>query len=202
MADFSVLSNFGVRYFLMDFETGTTLKASTIEFAADGKSLGVADQVLLKTDEITDVLSCSVGEVAKDVKTFKTLNGDGWDSAVSLGQSLAEGQISLIRTGTGNPYTGGTNGETYNRLRKWMMSAAATGGSNAPKALVEIVPRGGSSYEGTIYRCVPTSFNPGEKNTSDGQEYGISVQPFGGPVAVVPTASNTTGQAFTISNPT
>lgn len=201
MADFTVLSNFGVRYFLMPFATGSTATAGTIVLSADGKSLGAAAQGIPTAAELEDVLSCSIGEVSKDVKTFRTLNSDGWESAVSLGQALSEGSMSLIRTGTGNPYVGAESGSTYNKLRKWMADAAATGGSNAPKAILEIVPRGGSSYEGTIYRCVPTNFDPGERNTSDGQEYSISVQPFGCPISVVPTASSTSGQAFTISNP-
>lgn len=206
MANYTVLSNFGVRYFLCTLEEGAAASATktsgTIKIATDNKLITAA-QDLLAADEITDVLSCSVGEFSKDVKTFKTLAGDGWDSAVSLGQALSEGNISLIRTGTGDKFTGAAAGSTYNRLRAWMMDAAATGGSNAPKALVEVVPRGGTDYEATVYRCCPTSFDPGERNTSDGQEYSISVQPFGNPVpAASVSVSSATGTLFTISGPT
>ena len=179
MADYSVLSNFGVRYFLAD--------------VADVFSSGVLKSSVLLTagEEITDVLSCDVGEISKEVKTFKTLNGDGWDSAVPLGQSVSEGNMSLIRTGTGQYSSSGTT--SYDRLRAWMESAAAAGGATAAKALVEVVPRGqdvnsgtGATgthtiFDATAYIVTPTRFNPGERNTSDGQEYSISFQPYGKP---------------------
>ena len=209
MAEYNVLSNFGVRYFLMDLQEGAAAAASAVSgsilVTADNKLITAA-QSLLDTKEITDVLSCNPGTIDKDMKKFRTLNGDGWESAVALGQSISEGSMDLIRTGQGNAYTGLSGATaTYNRLRDWVLQSAAQGGAQAGKALVEVVPRGYSGatpvYEATVYRVVPTSFNPGEKNTSDGQEYGISFQTFGGPIAATPTASAVAGTAFTIVNP-
>lgn len=179
--DVQVLSNFGVRYFLIDVvtidkTTGTTVSASA---------------------EIADVLSCNPGTINKDVKTFKTLNGGGWDSAVSLGQSLSEGSMSLIRTGQGNAFEGGDDDSTatYNKLKAWVYNATKDGGVNAEKLLIEVVPRGkvsGSAvYEGTAYHVVPTSFDPGERNTADGQEYSINFQGYGEPQPLDVSVSGT-----------
>lgn len=193
MADYSVLSNFGVRYFLEPMVAGSPDDRVTTDnqnFKTNAK---------LKTEyEITDVLSCNVGEINKDVKTFKTLNGDGWDSAVPLGQNMSEGNMSLIRTGTGAYSSSGT--ATFDRLRKWMLESAQAGGSTAARCLVEVVPRGGTVYEATGYIVVPTKFNPGEKNTSDGQEYDISFQAYGAPIIATSVAtSSTSGEAFTLN---
>lgn len=169
--DVQVLSNFGVRYFLIDVKTIDSATGVTVS----------------DSDEINDVLSCNPGTINKDVKTFKTLNGGGWDSAVSLGQSLGEGNMSLIRTGHGNPFEGGADSSsaTYNKLKAWVYNATRDGGTNAEKLLIEIVPRGKVSenyvYEGTAYHVVPTNFDPGERNTTDGQEYSINFQGYGEP---------------------
>lgn len=164
--DVQVLSNFGVRYFLTTTAPTTTLADVT-------------------ANEIKDVLSCNPGSINKDVKTFKTLNGGGWDSAVSLGQSLSEGNMSLIRTGQGDVFDGDDESSTYNKLKTWVYKATAEGGANAERYLIEVVPRGKSAgsavYEGTAYHVVPTAFDPGEKNTSDGQEYSINFQGYGEP---------------------
>lgn len=196
MADYSVLSNFGVRYFLMDYKEGT--------IAEDGKIV-INNNALVGTStdligEILDVLECNPGAISKDVKTFKTLNCDGWDSAVPLGQSIGEGSMSLIRTGTGNVFGVTASNDTFNKLKSWMMSATASGGVNAAKALVEVVPRG-TAYEATVYRCVPTNFDNGAKTTSDGQEYSISFQAFGKPIPAVATVDSS-DNSVSIANPT
>lgn len=199
MADYSVLSNFGVRYFLMS--TGDAL-------GTDGKSLK-ANLQLTSGDELTDVLSCNVGEISKEVKTFKTLNGDGWDSAVPLGQSVGEGNMSLIRVGEGQYNSSGTT--AYDKLRAWVTAATAAGGATAARVLVEVVPRGteantgtGASgthpiYDATGYLVTPTRFNPGERNTSDGQEFDVSFQPYGAPMTSNAYSTIAAGTAFTKS---
>lgn len=194
MSDFTVLSNFGVRYFLMDFVESSTAVSGKV--AINGEELASSFQC---TNELLDVLSCNPGAITKDIKRFKTLNGGGWDSAVSLGQSVGAGSLSLIRTGMGNVFGATGSNDTFNTLKSWIYGATANGGSNAPKALIEIVPRGGTSYEATIYRCVPTEFNPGSRTTSDGQEYGIGFQTMGAPIKGVATLSS---GAFTVNNPT
>ena len=197
MADYSVLSNFGVRYFLLDVADA---------LATSGKALK-ADLQLATDNELTDVLSCNVGEISKEVKTFKTLNGDGWDSAVPLGQSVGEGSMSLIRVGEGQYSASGTS--AYDKLRKWVTDATAAGGATAAKVLVEVVPRGSEAnsggtgthpiYDSTGYLVVPTRFNPGERNTSDGQEFDVSFQPYGAPMTSNAYSTLAAGTAFTKS---
>lgn len=199
MADYSVLSNFGVRYFLL-----TTTNA----LATGGNALK-SDLQLLSSNELTDVLSANLGEISKDVKTFKTLNGGGWDSAVPLGQSVGEGSMNLIRVGEGNYSSSGTT--SYDRLRKWVSDATSTGGSTSAMVIVEVVPRGteantGSGatgshpiYDATGYLVTPTRFNPGERNTDNGQEFDISFQAYGAPMTSNAYSTLAAGTAFTKS---
>lgn len=184
--EISVLSNFGVRYFLEDVSTIITSGHIATSAATSA------------ANEIKYVLSCNVGEINKDVKTFKTLNGNGWDSAVPLGQSISEGSMNLIRVGS--DIFNGTDDDNYGKLKKWVLDATKAGGATAAKALVEIVPRGMTSgstpeeqYEATVYVVVPTKFNPGERNTDDGQEFDISFQPYGAPIPCTVTKGSSDG---------
>lgn len=152
------------------------------------------------THELEGCISENLGQVTKDIQTYKTLDGNGWDTIVSLGQSQAEATLSFIRTGTGNIYTGQGEGDsTYTTLKNWSDNSTAQGGSNAPMCLVEVLPRG-TGYEGTCYYVVPTSFTPNERNTTDGQLFDVGVQPFGPPVPVVVTKGE--DGIFTFAKPT
>ena len=197
MADYSVLSNFGVRYFLL----------TTDDALASGGAALKSDLQLSSGVELTDVLSASLGEISKDVKTFKTLNGGGWDSAVPLGQSVSEGSMNLIRVGEGNYSPGGTS--TYDRLRNWVTAATSTGGSTSAMVIVEVVPRGTEAntgttgthpiYDATGYLVTPTKFNPGERNTDNGQEFDISFQAYEAPMTSNAYSTIAAGTAFSKS---
>lgn len=197
MADYSVLSNFGVRYFLL---------TPTAALATGGNALKT-DLQLSSGNELTDILSANLGEISKDVKTFKTLNGGGWDSAVPLGQSISEGSMNLIRVGEGNYSSSGTS--TYDRLRKWVSDATSTGGATSAMVIVEVVPRGTEAnsggtgthpiYDATGYLVTPTRFNPGERNTDNGQEFDISFQAYGAPMTSNAYSTLAAGTAFTKS---
>ena len=197
MADYSVISNYGVRYFLL----------TTTDALATGENALKTDLQLLTSDELTDVLSANLGEISKDVKTFKTLNGGGWDSAVPLGQSVSEGSMNLIRVGEGNYSSSGTT--SYDKLRKWVTDATSTGGSTSAKVLVEVVPRGTEAnsggtgthpiYDANAYLVTPTKFNPGERNTDNGQEFDISFQEYGAPMTSNAYSTLAAGTAFTKS---
>lgn len=164
--EYFALSNFGVRLWFEAYVNSDAVPSTG-------------------THELEGCLSENLGGITKDVQTYKPLNGNGWDTIVSLGQSQAEATLSFIRTGTGDVYTGEGEGESaYTTLKKWVDNATQAGGSNAPMCIVETVPRGNGTYEGTCYYVVPTSFTPGERNTTDGQLFDVGVQPFGPPVAV------------------
>lgn len=165
--DYFYLSNFGVRYLLLDYTD-----ANTIPSEATVK------------DEIQGVYSCSLGEINKEVTKKRTLNGNGWETIAALGNSQSDGTFELIRLGVGNPYVGNAGDDTYTKLKDWFMKATANAGSSSPKVIVEIVPRGGTDFEGTVYYVIPTTWGPGTKDTENGQEYSFTVSPFGPPVPV------------------
>lgn len=187
--EYFTLSNFGVRYFLKDYTDSDTVPA------AAGPS-----------DELDSVLSADIGSFSKDVKAYKPLNGNGWDIIASLGQSQDDASFDLVRTGTGDAYVGTAGSSTYTKLRKWFMDAAAQGGNNSPKCIVEVVPRGGSTpaYEGTCFYVVPKNWGPGAKDTDTGQEYSITVSPFGPPQPVTVThtpAAGSTPESWAFAKP-
>lgn len=168
MSDYFTLSNFGVRYFLEAYTDSNTVPATG-------------------TNEMDGVISCTLGEVTKDIKRYKTLNGNGWDVVAALGQSQGDGSFDLVRLGEGDAYDGTAGTSTYTKLKKWFMDSAAEGGSVAPKTIVEVVPRGDGDYEGTVYYVIPNKWGAGRKDTETGQEYNFTVTPFGPQVPVTVT---------------
>lgn len=163
--DYFVLSNFGIRYFIDDFTNTDTVPSS----AGSAK-------------EITSVLSCDIGGFSKDVKKYRALNSNGWESIASLGQSQDDATFDCVREGTGDPYTGSAGSSTYTKIKDWFMKATAQGGANSPKCIIEVIPRGSGQFEGTCYYCIPNNWKPGTKDTDSGQEYSFTVSPFGAPV--------------------
>lgn len=185
MSDYFVLSNFGVRYFLEDYVDSNTIPSAG-------------------THELEGVISCSLGEINKDVKKYKTLNGNGWDSIAPLGQSQGDGTFELIRMGTGDPYVGTASSSTYTKLKKWFMDSTAEGGSVSPKCIIEVLPRGNNTYEGICYYVIPAKWGPGKKDTETGQEYSFDVSPFGPQKPVVVTytpAAGETPESWAFSEP-
>lgn len=177
MAEYFVLSNFGVRYFMFAYSaTGAVPSSSTVG------------------TEIKDVISCSLGGVSKENTKYRTLNGNGWEQIATLGNSQEDAEFQLLRTGSGSDtvYDGDAGSTTFQALRHWMMSATAGAGSEAPKMIIECLPRGAGVYEGTLYNVVPSSFNPSTRDTDTGQEYSMTVSPFGPPVPVSVTYTAST----------
>ena len=167
--EYFILSNFGVRYFLKDYTDSDTVPSPA------GPS-----------DEITSVLSCDLGGFSKEVKKYRTLNSNGWESIAPLGQSQDDATFELIREGEGDAYSSaGTT--TYSKLKTWCLNNNA-GGSASKKCIIEVVPRGMNGntpvYEGTCYVVIPSQWKPGTKDVETGQEYSITVSPFGPPIPV------------------
>lgn len=173
--EYFVMSNFGVRYFLSDYVDSDTVPAT-----------------VGPTDEITSVLSCDIGTFTKENTKYRTLNGSGWESIATLGNSSEDATFSCIREGTGGIYTGQGTGSTYAMIKNWFMLATKGAGAQAPKCIVEVTPRGNNQYEGTCYYVVPNQWQPGTKDTETGQEYSFTVSPFGPQniVAVTYTAAS------------
>ena len=92
-----ILSNFGVRYFLEDFIDENTVP-----------SVG--------TNELKGILSCSLGTITKETRRYKTLDGDGWDSIVTLGQTQEDATFEAIRLADGDIYEGDNGSSLCTRL--------------------------------------------------------------------------------------
>lgn len=181
--EYFLLSNFGVRYFMTDYENSAVVPAS----------VGAAD-------EITSVLSCDLGSFSKEVKKYRTLNGNGWESIAPLGQSSDDATFECVREGVGNPYVGTDGVTTYQKIKNWFMNSTKNGGETTPKVIVEIVPRGGTpdAFEGTAYYVIPNNWKPGTKDTETGQEYSFTVSPFG-PQKPLSVSYNAANDTFSIS---
>ena len=160
--DYFVLSNFGVRYFKLPYTDSNTVPASA---AAE--------------NEITSVISCDLGQFTKENTKYRTLNSNGWESVAPLGNSAEDGTFECIREGTGGAYAGAAGETTYTRIKDWFMKATAGAGVASPACIIEVVPRGNDTYEGTCYYVIPNQWTPGTKDTETGQEYSFSVTPFG-----------------------
>lgn len=174
--DYFVLSNFGVRYFLKDYTDSNTIPASATA-----------------ADEITSVISCDLGTFTKENTKYRTLNSNGWESIAPLGNSSEDATFECVREGTGNPYTGTPGTTSYQKIKDWFMKATAGAGVSSPKCIVEVVPRGNDSFEGTCYYVIPNQWTPGAKNTENGQEYSFSVSPFGPQTPLVVTHTPASG---------
>lgn len=163
--EYFVLSNFGVKYFMETYVDTDTVPATG-------------------TNEIKDILNCTLGEVTKDVKRYKTLGGNGWDSLATLGQSQEDATFDCIRSGSGDAYDGTAGTSSYTKIRDWFMKSTAQGGQTSPKVIIEVIPRADGVFEGTAFYVVPSKWAPGTRDTETGQEYSFDVTPFGPQVAV------------------
>lgn len=178
--EYDILSWYASRYFLKDLASGEKYDGDHVPTTAGA------------SDEITDVLTCNLGQLNKDIQGYRTLGGNGYEAKASLGNSQSDATIELVRAGQGDAYAGAVGSSTYTKLRHWQMTASAAGGSNSPKCIVEVIPRGNNVWEGTCYYCHPTNFNPGERNGDSGQTYSIDVSPFGPPIPLTVTYDSTT----------
>ena len=181
--EYFILSNFGVRYFMKDYVDSDPANMS-------GLSSGM--------DEITSVLSCDLGPFSKDVKKYRTLNGNGWESIAPLGQSSDDATFECVREGTGAPYVGADGVTTYQRIKNWFMNSTKNGGETTAKYIYEVIPRGNGSYEGTCYCVIPNKWTPGTKDTETGQEFQFTVSPFG-PQTPCEVSYNSSNDTFTFA---
>lgn len=175
MADYFVLSNFDTHYFLEDYTDSNTVPAEG-------------------TTELDGLIGVNIGGLSKDTKTYKTLNGNGWDDVAALGQSQDEATFDAVREGDGNAYDGTSGSATYNRVKNWVLNSVTQGGTTSPKCIVEVIPRGENVYEGTCYYVIPSKFTPGKKDTEGAQEYSFEVKPFGPQVPLTVTHTAAAGE--------
>lgn len=186
--EYFIMSYFGTRYFMFDYTDSDTIPTDS----ADGQ-------------EITSVISCDIGSFTKENTKYRTLNGNGWESIAPLGNSSEDATFECVREGTGGVYGAAAPTSTYAIIKQWFMEATAGAGKGSPKAIVEIIPRGGAgaeAYEGSCYFVVPNQWTPGNKDTETGQEYSFSVSPFGPQIPLVATyvpATDDTPEHFTFT---
>lgn len=183
--EYFVLSNVGTRYFKLAYTDSDTVPASATS-----------------DDEITSVISCNIGTFNKETTKYRTLNGNGWESIATLGNSSDDATFECVREGTGDVYSGVAGDSSYTRIKNWFMQATRGAGVASPACIVEVTPRGGTGeteYEGTCYFVVPNQWSPGTKDTETGQEYSFTVSPFGPqiPLKVTHTAGATDTWSFT-----
>lgn len=166
--NYFALSNFGTHYFLEDFVDSDTVPAS----------------VQVGTNEFEGIISCSSFNLQKNTQKYNTLDGNGWESVVALGNQMEDLEFEAIRLGTGNVYNGTAGTSTFTLIEEWFMGATAGAGNASPKTLIEIIPRGAGTemvYEATAFNVIPKAFNGGAKNTDDGQLFNFTLSPFGPP---------------------
>jgi hypothetical protein len=173
--EYFVMSNFGVRYFFEAYTDSSTVPATG-------------------TKEIMDVLTNNLGQITKDTKKYKTLGGNGWDTVAALGQAQEDATFECVRGGTGDIYDGDAGTSTYTMIKDWFMKATAQGGIASAKCIVEVLPRGNGTFEGTCYYVVPSKWAPGKRDTETGQEYNFDITPFGPQVPVTVTYTPAVGE--------
>lgn len=164
------LSNFGYHLFVEPFENSDTIPASL-------------------SHEVSGILSVDLGGITKNVQAYHTLDGNGFETVVSLGQAVDDGVISCLRTGEGDIYLNEEiEGSAFSYFSKWIDESTEQGGANSERWLVEVVPRG-TGYEAKAYAVIPQNFKPGTKSADGGQTFSLTVKPFGRPVPVKVTES-------------
>lgn len=167
--NYFALSNFGVRYFLETFTDSETVPATLTE----------------GTNEFEGIISCTSFDLQKNVQKYKTLNGNGWESVVALGNQMSDLEFQAIRLGAGGVYDGSKGTTTYNLIKEWFLGATSGAGNASPMSLVEITPRGAGEdkvFEAMVFNVIPNAFNGGEKNTDDGQLFNFTLSTFGPPI--------------------
>lgn len=182
--DYFVLSNFGVRYFKLPFTDSDTVPGTATT-----------------KDEITSVISCEFGAFSKENKKYRTLNGNGWEAVAPLGNSAEDGTFECVREGTGDAYSGKAGTSTYTKIKDWFIKATNGAGVKSPACIVEVLPRGNNTYEGTLWYVVPNNWGPGTKDTESGQEYSFTVTPLGPQVPLTVTYNNSqeSGESWTFA---
>lgn len=163
--EYFVLSNFDTHLFLANYTDSATIPASGTE--------------------LTNVLPFTPPSVDKEVRKYRTLDGNGWESVAALGQAQGDMTLNFLRAGTGDTFDGTAKTSTYSVLKAWVLGSVAQGGETAPKCVILVRPRG-TAYEGVCYYVIPKTFADGEIG-ENGQEYSVTVTPFGPPVPVAVT---------------
>lgn len=178
--EYFVLGNFDVHAFLEDYVDSDTIPTSG-------------------TNELDGLLPFTPPGVTKDVARYRIMNANGWEALAPLGQSQSDCTVNLLRTGTGDVFIGATAASTYSKVKSWALSHAAQGGQAVPKCFVVVRPRSfdSTSYEGVCYFVIPSGFADGEIG-ENGQEYSVTVSPFGPPIPIKVTK---TGNTYTFSKP-
>ena len=169
--EYFVLSNYDTHLFLAKYTDSATIPSSGTE--------------------LTGVLPFTPPTVDKEVRKYRTLDGNGWESVAALGQAQGDMTLNFLRTGTGDTYDGTAGSTTYSTLKNWVMNSVAQGGQTSPKCIILVRPRG-TAYEGVCYYVIPKSFADGEIG-ENGQEFSVTVTPFGPPVPVTVTVTKGSG---------
>ena len=128
---------------------------------------------------------------------YRTLDGNGWESVAALGQAQGDMTLNFLRAGTGDTFDGTAGSTTYSTLKNWVMNSVAQGGQTSPKCIILVRPRG-TAYEGVCYYVIPKSFADGEIG-ENGQEFSVTVTPFGPPVPVTVTKGSGTWSFAAVS---
>lgn len=173
------MSYYGTRFFKLPYTDSSTVPATASP-----------------ENEITSVISCESGGFTKENDKKRTVNGNGWEIVIPLGNSADDITFECLREGTGGVYNGTAGNTTYTNIKNWFMEATQNGGAASPAVIIEVVPRGGTgnqAYEGTCYYVVPANWSPATKDTESGQTYSFTVSPFGPQVPVSVTYTPASG---------
>ena len=116
--------------------------------------------------ELNDILEFGGGSWKVDVKEYRIINRkSNFALKTLLGQNIETITGSFVRTDTDV----WTPESTYVTLRDWAKLTSSDG--EKWKDLYVLTPRGGNTYEAAKYNVSIENFDPGQKNSSDGQEF-------------------------------
>ena len=172
MTEAFILSNFDTHLMLSDYKQ--TLDSTKIDAV-----------------EYEDIINIDLGEITKDVKQYKTLTNDGWDSLAVLGQSIGDITIEFVRNMKGVYIGSSDEGTTpYEVFKKWYDSSLSAAAGTQKKNLYIAKPRyvdlgspavATKKYEIDCYHVIPKNWTPGPIDPDNGQTFSITLAAFGAP---------------------
>lgn len=106
--------------------------------------------------ELKGVMKASGGTVTKAYGEVRQLNSDGFADRFATTSEVENLTLECVRPNEDGAYTGTAATGTYGTLREWTDDVGLNT-VDTDKIIIECIPRGNGTYEGSMWVCTPES---------------------------------------------
>lgn len=141
--------------------------------------------------ELVGVITASGGTVTKSYGEVRPLNSDGFADRFSTIADVENLTLSCVRPKSDGIYTGADSTGTYAKLREWV-DTVGVNTVDSDKCVIECIPRGNNTYEGSMWICTPESVKDHDRELEGFQGYDCSFICIGPKVPIEVTYTKST----------